>query len=63
MVTKINELGSKLNNLSVSILILSSFYDEKAYYKIQLESIPIYLHNIQLRFSPAPTEVSEMLVQ
>lgn len=63
MVTKINELGSKLNNLSVLILILSSFYDEKAYYKIQLESIQICLHNIQLRFSPAPTEVSEMLVQ
>lgn len=63
MVTKINELGSKLNNLSVLILIPSSFYDEKAYYKIQLESIPIHLHHVQLRFAPAPTDVSEMLVQ
>ena len=61
--TKINELGSKFNKLSVLILLLSSFYDEKAYYKLQLESIPIYLPNIQLRSDPAPTEVSEMLVQ
>lgn len=35
----------------------------KAYYELQLESIPIYLPNIQLRSDPAPTEVSETLVQ
>lgn len=63
MVTKVNELGSKFNKMSVLILLLSSFHDEKVYYKLQLESIPIYLPNIQLSSDPAPTEASEMLVQ
>lgn len=59
--TKINELGSKFNELSVLILLIPSFYNEKAYYKLQLESIPIYLPNVQLRSHLAPTEVSEKL--
>lgn len=63
MVSKINELGSKLNELSVLILLLLSFYDEKAYYRLQLESIPIYLPDTQLRSDPAPPEVSENLVE
>lgn len=63
MVIKTNELGSKFNKLSGLILPQTSVYDEKAYYKLQLESIPIYLPNIQLRSDPAPTEVSEMLFQ
>lgn len=61
--TKLNELGSKFNKLSVLILLLSSFYDEKVFYKLQLESIPIYLRNFQLRSDPASTEVNEMLPQ
>lgn len=62
-VTEINELGSRFNKLSVLILLLSSFYDEKSCYKLQLESIQMYLPNIQLRSDPSPTEVSETLVQ
>lgn len=60
--TKINELGSEFNELSALILLQLSFYDEKAYYGLQLESIPIYLPDTQLRSDPAPPEVSENLV-
>lgn len=62
-VIKINGLRSKFNQLSLFILLLTSFYDEKPYHKLQLGPIPIYPPNSQFKSDPAPTEVSEMLVQ